>query len=711
MSMRLFDPERSRVVLIGTSRYDSDPELHALPAVRGNLTALESVLTDPARCGLPPEHVEVVTDPANAAAVGAVLGDAAEAAEDLLLIYYAGHGLIDSQGSLYLGLTTTRSGVQLRFSALPYEWIRGALHESGASTRVVVLDCCFSGRAINAQAGPEAVIGGQVEIEDAYTLTSTSRNRTALAPEGARFTAFTGELLDLLRNGVPDGPEIITLDLLYFELRRALMRKGMPRPEAGRINNAHQLGISRNVAARRPALPGAAPSAAPAAAPATPERLRHPQAVAQAVETVTRLIARTYGPEKGSAFVRSVDGGYVELHDAASIVARMDPEDPLQRVGLEFVRDLVQAVRASSSDGSATAAIIAEAMIRGCLGLAVGDAHPAQLTRGLDQALRLACRILEDSSRELETKEQIRDGVALAVGDRAVGEIVAEALEKVGKAGVCVVEEADRLGLKLELVEGIRLDSGYLSARFVKDDAVRGEIVLHQPYLLLCDFALDSNDHWVPLLESVLSTGRPLVVIAHDVTGEALATLVVNTTHATLTSVAVKGPVDQAVLGDLAVLTDGQIVSAEVSLESVRPETLGQARKVIVDASTTTIVDGAGPEDAILARGQDLRRQIQRGFRVGTAGAGAAPRAAARRGGGPQGGSRYGGRGPGPDGGSLEGACRRPLPGAGGVGARWWRRPPRHRPCPLPERDGRRATGIRRRALPAGPPAGAQRRP
>ena len=228
--MRLFDPERSRVVLIGTSRYDSDPELHALPAVRGNLTALESVLTDPARCGLPPEHVEVVTDPANAAAVGAVLGDAAEAAEDLLLIYYAGHGLIDSQGSLYLGLTTTRSGVQLRFSALPYEWIRGALHESGASTRVVVLDCCFSGRAINAQAGPEAVIGGQVEIEGAYTLTSTSRNRTALAPEGARFTAFTGELLDLLRNGVPDGPEIITLDLLYFALRRALMRKGMPRP-------------------------------------------------------------------------------------------------------------------------------------------------------------------------------------------------------------------------------------------------------------------------------------------------------------------------------------------------------------------------------------------------------------------------------------------------------------------------------------------------
>jgi hypothetical protein len=251
--MRMFAPSRSWAVLIGASRYTADPELSPLPAVRNNLDALQTVLTDHRYCGFPRDRCTVITDPDDSQAIGRALAEAGEAAEDLLLVYYAGHGLIDRRGDLYLGLTGTSSHTSLLpYSGVPYDLVRRSVRGSRAASRVVILDCCFSGRAIDAATGPEAVVAGQVEIQGAYTLASSSRTSTSIAAEGRQFTAFTGELLRILVDGVPGGPEFLTLDLIYEELHRGLVRAGLPEPHVGREQNIHRLGIARNTAVTGP---------------------------------------------------------------------------------------------------------------------------------------------------------------------------------------------------------------------------------------------------------------------------------------------------------------------------------------------------------------------------------------------------------------------------------------------------------------------------
>ncbi|WP_147425085.1 caspase, EACC1-associated type [Bailinhaonella thermotolerans] len=249
----MFDPRASRAVLIGTSRYTGDPGLHALPAVRNGLAALEAILLDTELCGLPRDRCVVITDPSDPREIGLALHEAGAAAEDLLLVYYAGHGLLDHRGDLYLGLTgTSARPAVLPYTAVPYGLVRESVRASRAAARVVVLDCCFSGRAIEAAAGPEAVVAGQVEIEGAYTLTSSSRTSTSVAREGSPYTAFTGELVRVLGEGVPGGPELLTLDVVYEELRRGLARAGLPEPHAGSVRSAHRLAIARNAAVARP---------------------------------------------------------------------------------------------------------------------------------------------------------------------------------------------------------------------------------------------------------------------------------------------------------------------------------------------------------------------------------------------------------------------------------------------------------------------------
>ncbi|MGI8335912.1 caspase, EACC1-associated type [Actinomadura scrupuli] len=251
--MRRFDPQRSWAVLIGTSRYTSDPGLSPLPAVRNNLDALRTVLTDQRYCGFARDRCTVISDPEDSQAIGRALAAAGDAAEDLLLVYYAGHGLIDRQGELYLGLTETSSHTSmLPYTGVPYGLVRRSVRGSRAASRVVILDCCFSGRAIDAATGPEAVVAGQVEIQGAYTLTSSSRTSTSIAAEGSQFTAFTGELLRILVDGVPGGPELLTLDAIYEELHRGLVRAGLPEPHVGREQNIHRLALVRNAASAGP---------------------------------------------------------------------------------------------------------------------------------------------------------------------------------------------------------------------------------------------------------------------------------------------------------------------------------------------------------------------------------------------------------------------------------------------------------------------------
>lgn len=246
--MRLPDGPRSRVVLVGTSRYDDD-RLPDLPAVQQNIEDLAAVLTSAAGAGIPARNCESLIDVGDPGMIWPVLQDAADHAADLLLVYYAGHGVLDPRGRLYLSLPGTARN-SYRWTALDINHIRELMAESGADNRVLILDCCFSGRAYEAMADadPAALATGQVAISGTYTLTSTSANTPAHAPVGERYTAFTGALLELLDNGVPDGPPLLTLDDIYRDLNRTLRARGAPAPERKGTNNAGDLALLRNPA-------------------------------------------------------------------------------------------------------------------------------------------------------------------------------------------------------------------------------------------------------------------------------------------------------------------------------------------------------------------------------------------------------------------------------------------------------------------------------
>jgi ABC-type branched-subunit amino acid transport system substrate-binding protein len=244
--MHLPDPQRSRAILIGTSRYRTAAGLTNLPAVRRNLVALEEVLTDPKVGVLRPECCVVMLDPEGPHAVGLRLADVADEARDVLVVYYAGHGLLDAKGELYLAVANT-AGARLRYTGLPLQWVREAIQESPAPIRVLILDCCFSGRAIEAMTDVESVAAEQLKISGTYTLTSTTANALAQAPVGDRYTAFTGELVKLLRHGVPGVSEPLTLDALYRHLKTVLDERGLPRPQRRAVDGANDVVLSRAV--------------------------------------------------------------------------------------------------------------------------------------------------------------------------------------------------------------------------------------------------------------------------------------------------------------------------------------------------------------------------------------------------------------------------------------------------------------------------------
>jgi cyclophilin family peptidyl-prolyl cis-trans isomerase len=261
---RLPDGFRSRAVLLGTSTF-ADPTLSALPAVANNLTDLSALLTSQYGTALPAAHCTVRHNQNDVGAIGELLENVARQAEDMLLIYYSGHGLVDVRGELHLSLPGTRSDL-LRWTALPFSRVREVVADSAARNRILILDCCFSGRAIESMADQQSVISGQVEITGTYTLTSTTANSPAQAPWGARHTAFSGALVELLGGGAPDEPELLTLHDIYRHLVRVLQSRGLPRPEQRGTNTTDQLALARNAHY----LPPPAPPAPPAPAPVSP---------------------------------------------------------------------------------------------------------------------------------------------------------------------------------------------------------------------------------------------------------------------------------------------------------------------------------------------------------------------------------------------------------------------------------------------------------
>jgi len=325
----------------------------------------------------------------------------------------------------------------------------------------------------------------------------------------------------------------------------------------------------------------------------------------------------TLGPKGRNVVLEKKWGAPTITNDGVSIAKEIELEDPYEKIGAELVKEVAKKTDDVAGDGTTTATVLAQSLVREGLRNVAAGANPMSLKRGIERAVEAVSEQLANAAKEVETKEQIASVAAVSAGgDTSVGEIIAEAMDKVGKEGVITVEESNTFGLDLELTEGMRFDKGHLSAYFVTDPE-RMETELEDVYVLIHEGKISNVKDLLPVLEKVMQAGKPLLIIAEDVEGEALATLVVNKVRGTFKSVAVKAPGfgdrRKAMLGDIATLTGGQVISETVGLklENATLDLLGQARKVVTTKDETTIVDGAGDSDQIQGRVNQIRAEIE----------------------------------------------------------------------------------------------------
>jgi chaperonin GroEL len=325
----------------------------------------------------------------------------------------------------------------------------------------------------------------------------------------------------------------------------------------------------------------------------------------------------TLGPKGRNVVLDKKWGAPTITNDGVSIAREIELEDPYEKIGAELVKEVAKKTDDVAGDGTTTATVLAQALVREGLRNVAAGANPIALKRGIEQAVAAVTETLAELAIDVETKEQIAATASISAGDPTVGEIIAEAMDKVGKEGVITVEESNTFGLELELTEGMRFDKGYISPYFWTDPE-RMEAVLDDPYILIVDGKIAGVKDLLPILEKVMQSSKPLLIIAEDVEGEALATLIVNKVRGTFKSVAVKAPGfgdrRKAMLGDIAILTGGQPISETVGLklENVGLDLLGRARKVVVTKDETTIVDGAGDADQIAGRVSQIRVEIEK---------------------------------------------------------------------------------------------------
>src|SRR5690349_995560 len=353
-----------------------------------------------------------------------------------------------------------------------------------------------------------------------------------------------------------------------------------------------------------------------------PKMIAFDEAARRALESGMNQLADavrvTLGPKGRNVVLEKKWGAPTITNDGVSIAKEIELEDPYEKIGAELVKEVAKKTDDVAGDGTTTATVLAQAMVREGLRNVAAGANPMGIKRGIEKAVEAVSAALTSASKEVETKEQIASVAAISAGgDQSVGDIIAEAMDKVGKEGVITVEESNTFGIDLELTEGMRFDKGYISAYFVTDPE-RMETVLDDPYILVANQKISSVKDLLPLLEKVMQSGKPLLIIAEDVDGEALSTLVVNKIRGTFKSVAVKAPGfgdrRKAMLQDIAILTGGQVISEEVGLklESTGLELLGSARKVVITKDETTIVEGAGDAAQIEGRVNQIRAEIEK---------------------------------------------------------------------------------------------------
>jgi chaperonin GroEL len=335
------------------------------------------------------------------------------------------------------------------------------------------------------------------------------------------------------------------------------------------------------------------------------------------MDQLANAVKITLGPKGRNVVLEKKWGAPTITNDGVSIAKEIELEEPMEKVGAELVKEVAKKTDDVAGDGTTTATVLAQAIVKEGLRNVAAGANPMGLKRGIERAVELAVEAIKNQSKDVEQKEEIAHVGAISAADPEIGEMIAEAVDKVGKDGVITVEESNTFGMELDLVEGMRFDKGYISAYFVTDPE-RMETVLDEPYILIANSKISAVKDLLPVLEKVMQTGKPLLIIAEDVEGEALATLVVNKVRGTFRSAAVKAPGfgdrRKAMLQDISILAGGQVISEEVGLklENSTLDLLGQARKVMITKDDTTIVEGSGRDEDIKGRVNQIKAEIEK---------------------------------------------------------------------------------------------------
>lgn len=341
------------------------------------------------------------------------------------------------------------------------------------------------------------------------------------------------------------------------------------------------------------------------------------RALERGVNIIADAVKITIGPKGRNVVLEKKYGAPTITNDGVTIAREIDVEDVFENTGVQLLKEVATKTNDVAGDGTTTATILAQAMVREGLRNVAAGANPLLLKKGIEEAVDIVVKEIGDVSRDIATdKKKIAEVAAISAADKEIGQTIADSMEKVGKDGVITVEEFNKFGIEIELVEGLQFDKGYLSPYMVTD-AERMEAVLNDPYILIVNQKISSVSDIVPILEKIMQAGKPLLIIAEDVEGEALATIVVNKLRGTLTCVAVKAPGfgdrRKAMLEDIAIVTNGKVMSEEigVKMENITIDMLGSARQVKIDKENTTIVEGKGSVDAIKGRIKQIKNEIE----------------------------------------------------------------------------------------------------
>jgi chaperonin GroEL len=334
------------------------------------------------------------------------------------------------------------------------------------------------------------------------------------------------------------------------------------------------------------------------------------------VNKLADVVKVTLGPKGRNVVIAKRWGAPTITNDGVTIAKEIELDDHFENMGAQLVKEVATKTNDIAGDGTTTATVLAQALVREGMRNVAAGANPVALKRGIERAVAAAVEAIRSLAKDVDDKAEIAQVASISAADSSIGEVISDAIDKVGKDGVVTVEESNTFGVELEFTEGMQFDKGYISPYFVTDPD-RQEAVLEDPYILVANSKISSAHDLIAVLERVIQVGKPLLIIAEDVDGEALATLIVNKLRGTFTSVAVKAPGfgdrRKAMLADISILTGGQVISDEVGLklENVDLELLGRARKVVVDKDNTTVIEGAGSSSDVKARIAQIKREIE----------------------------------------------------------------------------------------------------